>query len=306
LPFKPTFELHGLTFFKGKKGGIDLVKTYKKANIKRFIREINELPVRDYDFVINDFEPVSAWASFRNKKTCIGLSHQASLLESNVPKPLYKDPLGNFVIKNYAPALFHFGFHFNRYSNTIYTPVIRKEIRYAKRSDDGHYVVYLPSYDNKMLIEILGQVPEADWIVFSAAVSRSKNIHGIKFTPIDGMVFSESLATCRGVLCGAGFETPSEALFLGKKLMVIPMKNQYEQHYNAAALSAMGVPVMKKLDNSKIQKLKDWVGSEYKIEITYPDNTEKIVNRIFEMYVQGLFEIGWPNKLKMIPSKKLL
>ncbi len=47
------------------------------------------------------------------------------------------------------------------------------------------------------------------------------------------------------MLCGAGFETPAEALFLGKKLMVIPMKGQYEQHINAASLKELGIPVLK-------------------------------------------------------------
>jgi hypothetical protein len=35
------------------------------------------------------------------------------------------------------------------------------------------------------------------------------------------------------------FETPAEALFLGKKLLVIPMTGQYEQECNAAALAAL-------------------------------------------------------------------
>ena len=49
------------------------------------------------------------------------------------------------------------------------------------------------------------------------------------------------------MLCGAGFETPAEALFLNKKLLVIPMKTQFEQKCNAQALKEMGVTVVKKL-----------------------------------------------------------
>jgi hypothetical protein len=72
------------------------------------------------------------------------------------------------------------------------------------------------------------------------------------------------------------------------------MQNQYEQQYNAAALQAMGVPTMRKLKLSNISKIKDWVLSDYKIEISYPDITEKIINRIFEMYVDGSMEkIKW-------------
>ncbi|MFO7370549.1 MAG: glycosyltransferase family protein, partial [Bacteroidales bacterium] len=71
VPFPVKYRLEGLSFIFGKKGGIDYRKTYKKANVRRLIGEIRELPVTDYDFVINDFEPVSAWACYRKKVPCI-------------------------------------------------------------------------------------------------------------------------------------------------------------------------------------------------------------------------------------------
>jgi hypothetical protein len=43
-----------------------------------------------------------------------------------------------------------------------------------------------------------------------------------------------------GVLCGAGFETPAEAIYLRKKLLVVPMKNQYEQQCNGIAVEENG------------------------------------------------------------------
>ena len=90
------------------------------------------------------------------------------------------------------------------------------------------------------------------------------------------------MASSEGVLCGAGFETPAEALYLGKKLMVVPMKRQYEQQCNAAALKKMGVPVIKSLKSKHLDKIKDWVGSEHKLELFYPDNTEKIIDRVLQ------------------------
>ena len=129
LPFAVKYRLHGLGFVFGKSGGIDFQKTYRKANTRKLLKEIKELPVTEYDFILNDFEPVSAWASYRNKVPCIALSHQASLLDKNTPRPGHRDPLGSFILKNYAPASYHFGLHFSRFSNTIFTPVIRKPIR---------------------------------------------------------------------------------------------------------------------------------------------------------------------------------
>ncbi len=89
-----------------------------------------------------------------------------------------------------------------------------------------------------------------------------------------------------GILCGAGFESPAEALFLEKKLLVIPMKNQYEQHCNAAALKIMGVPVIKSFKKKYIDKIETWVGSESKVSVDYKDNTEEIIDMILNKHIR--------------------
>jgi phage-related protein len=67
------------------------------------------------------------------------------------------------------------------------------------------------------------------------------------------------------------------------------MKNQYEQQYNAVALKSMGIPVLKTLNAVKIEKIQDWVNSDFRVEITYPDQTERIINKIFEMFIEEEF-----------------
>ena len=301
LPFEVKYRLHGLSFIFGKDGGVDFRKTYRKANTKRLLKEITELPVKEYDFILNDFEPVSAWACYRNKVPCIALSHQSSLLEKNTPKPNFKDLLGVFILKNYAPASYHFGLHFSRYSNSIFTPVVRKEIRDSEKEDKGHYTVYLPAYDDKIVVKVLENISEADWQVFSKHNKTPFTMKNIKIRPVENSAFLQSFITSKGVLCGAGFETPAEALILGKKLMVIPMQNQHEQQYNAAALKRLGVPVIKKLKKSNTEKIREWVNSDYRIEITYPNITDKIINRIFEMYIEGKFPKGkWKDKFQLV------
>jgi len=302
LPFEVKYRLQGLSFVFGRNGGIDFRKTYKKANTRNLLNEIRELPVKEYDFVLNDFEPVSAWACYQNKVPCIALSHQSSLLDKQTPKPKLKDSLGSFILKNYAPASFHIGLHFSRYSHNIFTPVVRKEIREAQKEVNGHYTVYLPAYDTKTLVKVLGKIPEADWQVFSKHCKLPLTINNLEIKPVDDQAFLQSLITSNGVLCGAGFETPAEALFLGKNLMVVPMQNQFEQQHNALALKGLGVPVIRKLKASKIEEIRDWINSDYRIEITYPNVTDRIISRIFEMYVAGEFPRGkWADKFKLTP-----
>ena len=87
LPYPVKYTFKGLSFIFGKKGGVDLLATYKKSNLKQLFKEINSLPVEEYDLIINDFEPVSAWACKMKNKACIGLSHQSALINKSVPTP---------------------------------------------------------------------------------------------------------------------------------------------------------------------------------------------------------------------------
>ena len=90
------------------------------------------------------------------------------------------------------------------------------------------------------------------------------------------------MASSTGVLCGAGFETPAEALFLRKKMMVVPMKGQYGQHCNAAALEGLGVSVIRDLSEKHSYKIGEWLETEEGLRIDFPDHTELIVRNILE------------------------
>ena len=90
--------------------------------------------------------------------------------------------------------------------------------------------------------------------------------------------------SAKGVICGAGFATPTEALYLRKKLLVIPMKNQYEQQCNAVTLKEMGVTVVKKLSKKQLPKIEKWINTNKIIEVHYPDVTEDMLDAIILPY----------------------
>ncbi len=280
LPHPVRYQLKGMSFIFGKSGGVDLVDTYRKTDTRTLIKDIRNLPVEKYDLIINDFEPVSAWATYFKKKPCISLSHQCAILSQGSPKPDKKDALGKMILKNYAPCTHSYGFHFAQFAEDIYTPVIRQEIRQAEVQNKGHYTVYLPAFDDKKLIKKLKKIEGVEWHIFSKHTKEFYKSKNIRVKPIENKSFIQSLATCEGILCGAGFETPAEALYLNKKLMVIPMKNQYEQHCNAAALHALGIPVLKNLKKKQIPKIEDWIQKGSSLEIHYPDITEEVIDLI--------------------------
>ncbi len=85
------------------------------------------------------------------------------------------------------------------------------------------------------------------------------------------------MTSAKGILCGAGFETPAETLYLNKKLLVVPMKSQLEQHYNAASLKRMGVPVVKKLRKKYLDKIVEWIETDNRVTVDYKNITADAV-----------------------------
>ncbi|MEM9673822.1 MAG: glycosyltransferase family protein [Cyclobacteriaceae bacterium] len=280
LPYPVRYQLKGAGFIFGKSGGVDLLKTYQKADTRRLLKDIRNLPVQEYDLVINDFEPVSAWAAYFNKVPSVSLSHQSAILNKNAPQPKKKDPVGKAILKNYAPTDKSFGFHFAEFDKNIFTPVVRQQLRQAEVRNLGHYTVYLPAFDDAKIIKRLKGLKGVLWQVFSKHTKSVYQDGNVSISPVNNEAFIQSLTTCEGILCGAGFETPAEALFLRKKVVVIPMKNQYEQHCNAAALEALGVPVLSNFKKKQISKLEQWLEKDEVVEVNYPDITEEVIDLV--------------------------
>jgi uncharacterized protein (TIGR00661 family) len=292
LPFEVKYKLRGLGFVFGKNGGIDLLATYQKSRLRGLLKEVKSLPVHEYDLVISDFEPVSAWACYLRNRPCIGLSHQAGVMNKKAPEPKRKDRVGRAILRSYAPATVRYGFHFENYDDNVYTPVIRQQVRRMTVTNDGHYTVYLPAYSEKRIIQELIKFEGVKWEIFSKHFTHNISSESIRLFRINNETFLQSMASSAGVLCGAGFETPAEALYLEKKLLVIPMKHQYEQHCNAEALRQMGVPVIKSLKEKNRHVIARWIASTEKIKVDYPDETQKIIDDVIDAHGLNASELS--------------
>lgn len=282
LNYPISYQFYGVSFIFGKRGGIDILKTLKKIRIFRFIREIWKLDVHQYDLIINDFEPVSAWACVLKAKKSVGLSHQAAVIHPFSPKPAKADFLGYLILRYYAPISTSYSLHFKPYANRMFSPVIRQEVRDLKICESNFYTVYLPAYSDERIIKCLSNF-NVRFRVFSKHSKVIVKHENIEIIPIDNQLYLASLAKSVGLICGAGFEGPAEALFLRKKMLVIPMKGQYEQHCNAAALEKMGVKVLSSLKTKYLKDLGEFLNSDFRILVDYPDQTKDLIkNIIFE------------------------
>jgi len=254
-------------------------------NLRRLWHDMHHLPLAQYDLIINDFEPVSAWACRLQKLSSVSLSHQCSFLSPNTPRP-DKWNYAEWLFKYYSPTTHHIGFHFEKYDDFIHTPVIRSEIRDLEATNAGHYTVYLPAYDDKILVKYLSQVTDVEWHIFSKRQKTHHQSGNIQIFPVSNEEFNKSMASCEGLLTGGGFEGPAEALFLKKKILMIPMSGQYEQQCNALAASKMGVPVIHSIDDDFVPQINHWLADDKKIEVNFPDETAQIVDNMIKAYAK--------------------
>ena len=73
-----------------------------------------------------------------------------------------------------------------------------------------------------------------------APVEPHRHSPALAFHGLSGRAFLERMAVARGVVCTAGFETVSEAMWLGTPAFMVPTPGHYEQRCNAADAAAVG------------------------------------------------------------------
>ncbi|MFT4202986.1 MAG: glycosyltransferase family protein [Chitinophagaceae bacterium] len=285
--FEIAYRSKGLGFFYNNSGGLDYLKTIRTLHLGRVWKEAHELPLEKYDLIINDFESITALACTIKKLPSIGFGHQAAFHSEKVPRPTVKNWLGELVLNKYAVASHYVGLHFQQYDDFIYQPVVKNSIKTAKPTDKGHVTVYLSHYGNIEILRALEQCPDIHFEVFSPRISSYVENNNVHFYPIDNKKFTQSMLSSRGVLTGAGFETPAEVLYLGKKLICLPIKSQYEQHCNAVALQSFDVPILKSLSKLKKELITDW----YEQEPNY--TKEKLAASDNDMLVEKVIELGF-------------
>ncbi len=278
------FRSKGCSLFYSKCGGLDYWNIAKNIKPYQIYKDANKLPLHKYDVIINDFDAVTALACKLQKVHSVQFGHQASFLSEHTPRPENKSKMGEFIFKNYASAPQNLGLHFEPYDTFIHPPIIKDEIANATPKNLEHITVYLPSFDINCLEKAFQSLPDLKFHWFLHTIKEIHTIGNITYFPVNQKEFNKSLIDCEGIITGGGFETPSEALFLGKKILSIPIKEHYEQECNAAALKKMGVPVAYEVRDDFNQVIANWLDRD----IIYPkikaNNVPATLEYLFDTY----------------------
>ncbi|MBK9255025.1 MAG: glycosyl transferase [Saprospiraceae bacterium] len=261
IPVK--FKSKGLSLFYSQCGGLDYYKTWKNFDFSHIIKTARDLPVKDYDLIINDFDYVTARACRIHKVPSIQFGHQGSFFSSNTPRPENKSIIGELILKKYATATHYVGLHFDRYDSFIFPPVIKQEFINCTPQDHGHVTVYLPAYRTHCIENALRKMAPYQFHWFVPDVEMPSTVGNITYFPVRNQFFNDSLIHAHGLITGGGFETPAEALYLGKRLMSVPIQGQYEQECNAEALRRKGVKVLKDCGDHFAEDISNWLSEPF-------------------------------------------
>ncbi|BCX80618.1 hypothetical protein MIT9_P0192 [Methylomarinovum caldicuralii] len=261
----------GLTFVS-RKGRIDYLRTLARVrDLPGFIHDVQALDLRGFDLVLNDFEPVSAWAARLDGVPVIGLGHQQAFRYA-IPK-CRGGWHARLLLRWYAPAPLGLGLHWHHFGQPILPPLV--EPLPVQATDPRRILVYLPFESLADIRRLLLNFPRWRFHVYHSQVPVPYADRNLRFHPFSRDGFQQDLAASAGVICNSGFEFISEALAAGKKILSKPLKGQWEQCCNAKALAELGWgTVMARLDQDTVAA---WLESGRAVQVRYPDVAAAIV-----------------------------
>ena len=100
-----------------------------------------------------------------------------------------------------------------------------------------HILVYQTSDSNLELLDLLKELDE-EFIVYG--FHKDQKDANLTFKSFNDDEFFQDLATCRAIITNGGFTLISEALYLKKPVLSVPVKKQFEQILNAIYLDRLG------------------------------------------------------------------
>lgn len=267
--------------FVSHRGRISGWRTLKGLAPIRFWRDMRALDCRGYDLVISDFEPISAHSARRWQIPSLTISHQASF-DWSIPR-WGENGFSRQLMHRFAPVGRSLGLHWFHFGQPLLPPIVDPM---TLAQDNQQVLVYLPFELTEQIAALLSRFNQQQFVCFHPAIRTPSQWRNIRFEPQAREGFKQVLAGCRGVISNAGFELASEALSLGKKLLVKPLGGQFEQLTNGKTLELMGLAqLMEGLDANAVRH---WLEAPASGAIRYPDVAAELADWLAAGAVEGV------------------
>lgn len=280
---------NGLSFVT-QRGKVDKTKTVMQAKPKTLLRDIRNLNVRQYDVVLNDFEPITAWAARQQGVTSISVSHQAALSFA-VPKQGV-DIFDKLIMRYFAPTDVRLGVHWYHFNQPILPPFVSDKP--CALPSNKHILVYLPFESVDDINNLLEPLTDQQFVCYHPSINASDTKGHIQWHPPSKNGFSYHLQHCNGVIANGGFELSSEALQLGKKLLIKPLHGQFEQLSNVLTLNKLDL--CHTLFNLDTDIVEEWLNAPAAEAVEFPDDPHPVIDWVLKRQwhdTQPLCDLLW-------------
>jgi uncharacterized protein (TIGR00661 family) len=221
----------------------NLLKAPKAArSLHRLTRLAEEWRIQ---LVITDFEPLSCHLGHRKDLPIISIDNQHCLTNAVIsyPRRYRREAAATKLVARlmtpradvYLVTSF-FTAPVRRANTFLFPPILRQEVLQAQTQEGDSVLVYVTSPAPE-LAKLLTNVRSSFIAYGFGHEGRDGNILFKKPSMSD---FLRDLCNCKAVIANAGFSLLSEALYLAKPYLAIPVQHQFEQVFNAYYLDKMG------------------------------------------------------------------
>ncbi len=287
LPDVPIRDIPHFGFVK--RGDRVLVAATIVSALRRFpgfLRQVvllaRLLRAESFDAVISDFDPYLAWAGRLAGLRVVQINHPGIITKHLSLNPRsWPAALAALLLE----GPWHRRIHCSFYQGDV-GPLLRPELLNRPRSRSGSWVLHLKPEYREWVVPALEQAGLVPYDIYPKA----------------GGDFDAALASARGVISSAGHQIISEALVLGKPILVIPQGGQYEQALNARQLekTERGMVGSRRNLEARLRRFRFWAESFSRQEelgflSPFTDDTSRAV-QLLKSYLD---EVALPfNQLK--------
>jgi uncharacterized protein (TIGR00661 family) len=205
------------------------------------------------DVVVSDFEPLTALYSRVSRTPLIAVDninmldrcrHDAEIVAGQredfaiaraVARSMVPNAVRYIVTTFFRPPL-------AKEQTMLVPPILRQAIVDAVPGDGDHLVVYASGEESAMAALRASGIPCRVYGMRGGPAEGTTD-GNLEFKPRSDSGFVEDLRTARGVVAGGGFSLMSEAVYLGKPMLALPLLGQFEQTMNSRYLEREGYGV---------------------------------------------------------------
>jgi uncharacterized protein (TIGR00661 family) len=221
------------------------------SNVRRYLET-----ARDFqpDVVISDFESWTYWFARGQSVPIVSVDNMQAISRCELDPEIVSADRRSFLVakgivsaklprcNTYLVTSFFFP-PVRKERTTMHPPILRESVlkRRSTTTVGDHLLVYQTGTSHDELVEQMIQSGLPCRVYgLRRDLKEDLQVSNLTFRPFSEDRFLDDLASARAVVVGGGFTVMGEAICLGKPMLSVPLRGQFEQILNARYVEQLG------------------------------------------------------------------